>query len=163
MDSDRIGRRHILHKAGIAAGGALLATTAAASPAFAARSGGDGAEALSGGWFLDREDPVSGKVRGVIIFSAGGTLHYQDIFPASLVTLAGSWAGGGRDFRFEMWAGSAEDPATSRPAITLRIKGTVSLNLRGFISPYTVTYFNPSTSAELFRFDGTANGTRIEP
>jgi hypothetical protein len=147
----------------LAAGGLVLATTAATSPALAAHDNGDGARALTGGWFLDRQDTVSGNVRGVITFSAGGTVHYQDIFPASLVVLTGSWAGSGRKFRFEMWAGSAEDPATNRPAITIRIKGTLNLTQRGFTSPYSATWFDPATGAELFRFDGSADGTRIEP
>ena len=122
-----------------------------------------GSAAIVVGWFLDRQDTVSGKVRGVITFSAGGALHYQDIFPASLVVLTGSWVGSGREFRFEMWAGSAADAATNRPAITIRIKGPLSLTQRGLTSPYAVSWFDPATGAELFRFDGTANGTRIEP
>lgn len=163
METNQIGRRHVLRNAGIAAGGALLATAATSSPALAGRDETDHASALTGGWFLDRQDAVSGTVRGVVTFGAGGTVHYQDIAPASVVVLTGSWSRTGRAFRFEMWAGVAADTATGAPAITVRIQGTLTVTARTFTSPYAVTWFDPATQSELFGFNGTATGTRIEP
>lgn len=163
MEPNRIGRRHVLRRAGLAAGGAAVATATAASPAFAGGgNNGDDASALTGGWFLDRQTTV-GKARGVITFASGGSVQYQDISPANVVVLHGAWSRSEGAFRFEMWGGAAADTATGAPAIVVRIKGQVTLNRRGFTSPYIATWFDPVSNNEVFRFDGAARGTRIEP
>lgn len=161
MSNETMDRRHLLNRAGLVAGGAVLATVVAATPASASHNDGNG-EALYGGWLLDRRDTV-GTARGVITFGAGGTVLYQDIVPASPTLLQGGWAGAGRTFRFDMWGGSAANAAAGTPAVIVRISGTVSVSRRTFTSPYVARWLDPASNAEIFRFEGVATATRIEP
>ena len=161
MSSEAIGRRHLLGRAGLVAGGAVLATVAAATPASAGRNDSNG-EALSGGWLLERRNTVS-AARGVITFGTGGTVHYQDIAPASPTLLQGAWSGADDTFRFDMWGGSAANPDAGTPAVIVRISGTVHVRRRSFTSPYVARWLDPASNAEIFRFEGVANATRIEP
>ncbi len=163
MESAQIGRRSVLRKAGVALGGAALATAAVASPAFAGTDSRDDSPTLTGGWLSDRQDVGSDfKNRGVFVFAAGGAMHYQDIFPVNIV-LHGAWVGSDRRFRYEMWGGIPEDPASGAPAFTVRVSGPVTVSRRSFTNPYIVAFFDPVSGSELFRLDGVAKATRIDP
>ena len=161
MHEDRLGRRQMLRRAGVMTGGAVVASAAVASPALADGSDSSG---IVGGWLVDREDPSSGfRAHGVFTFAAGGVVHYQDIFVVNAL-LHGSWkAGSGRTFRYEMWGGLPADPVTATPALTARVAGPGTYTRRTFTNPYVVTLFDAASGNEVFRYEGVATGTRIEP
>ena len=162
MESTPVARRHLLQRAGIVAGGALVATTAMAAPAHA-NDEPDGGGGLTGAWTTDRIDDDGYRAHGIFTFSLGGVVHYQDIFPVN-ATLHGSWtAWSRRTFRYEMWGGLPADTATGVPGVTIRVAGSGTWGRDAFTNPYIVTAFDGATGTEVIRYGGNATGTRIRP
>ena len=117
MNEEPMGRRQALQRAGLITGGALLVSTAVASPAIA--DGGLDAGPL-GAWQIERVDPALNQTHlGVGSFSVGGTIHYADNFPAGPVWIGAWTAGPGRTYQFEMWTGLPADPVSGLPAVGL--------------------------------------------
>ncbi len=160
MNEEPMGRRQALKRAGLITGGTLLVSTAVASPASA---GGDLDAGPLGGWLVERVDPALNQTHlGVGSFSAGGTIHYEDTFPAGPVWI-GAWiAGPGRTYQFEMWTALPPDPASGLPAVRARAMASGTFTRRTFTNPYVVTLFDAASGSEVFRFEGSAKGTRIE-
>ena len=161
-----MGRRHVLRNAGLAMGGALAATAATASPAFAGSGGrddGNDAMTLAGAWMIERREPSNGFVgTGVFTFAAGGTMTYIDIAPVTSL-LIGAWAGSGRRYKYTMWLGLGPDENGAPTNVTVRIGGPIELiDRRHFTHSYRTTFILAATGEEVFTVDGTATGTRFD-
>lgn len=160
MNEEPVGRRQALQRAGLIAGGTLLVSNAVASPASAADDLGVGP---LGAWLIERVDPALNQTHiGVGSFSVGGTIHYEDTFPAGPVWIGAWTAGPGRTYRFEMWTALPPDPVSGLPAVRARATASGTFTRRTLANPYVVTLFDAASGAEVFRFEGSAKGTRIE-
>jgi len=163
MAESVIGRRQMLRGAGLAAGGAAVATVAMAGPAGASESGGGGR--IEGSWLVTRQDdPPSeeGPVQAVLSFASGGVIISHDILPAG-PPFTGSWtARSRRRFRATILTGFPGEGGPGSPGVI------VAVHLEGRLDGDTIsgTYEGTVTDAaggELDAFTGSFQGQRIEP
>ena len=157
MADNTSGRRRMLRGAGVAAGGAAIASVGLGSPALAKSNNG-----VAGSWMIahqDEEDPT--PVRAVISFADGGVFVSHDISPAG-PPFTGSWEReGGHRFRATFWSGFPGDQGPGSSGPTIRIRATGRVERDSISGTFTFTVFAPS-GEELESADGTFTGTRIE-
>ena len=161
MDVERIGRRIMLRRTGLVAGGAALATVSIAAPANADNGGNDQRGTMTGGWKLHRNDEF-GPNDGIFAFATGGVVTYQDINPPGPLPILGVWSESGRKFRWDIWTGFDADPANDSPATTAEVLGQGTRTDRSFTCTYITTFFDAASNAPLGSLHGTGTGSRFQ-
>jgi hypothetical protein len=144
--------------AGLAAGGLTLGGVAAASPASAGGSPGDGR--LAGSWRVNVHNDDGDESVSVLSFAAGQVCIVHDISPAG-PPFTGSWRLWRHgSFRATVLTGFAgQGPGSPGPIIELKLSGAVHhRNLRG---AFTFSVTDPAGN-EVDSGSGTFDGQRIE-
>jgi hypothetical protein len=161
MSEHGIARRQLVRTAaGVAAGGALVVGSGAAT---ASAAGDDAmAQGLLGAWWVEHtNDPPADPEPGVTVvgFAAGGVIVGTDVQPAG-TTSTGAWSADGDRFRATFW-GSAPGETATDPGIGIRIRVRGRLHDGMISGTFTVTGFAPDTTTEVFSATGTFTGHRL--
>jgi len=147
-----VGRRHVLRRAGVAAGGVAVAGLGLATPAIA-----DEDDELNGSWMVTANDAQETQL--VASFAGGGVLISYAINPAG-PPFIGTWSrqrDGG--FRGELWAGYPGEGAPGKPGPIAQIIAHGHVEGRTIVGSYSITDY-PSTGKPVV---GEFKGERITP